>query len=146
VQSFFAWHVEDADLYSVNYLHWGAPKVWYCVPPSGKARFEQVAASMHPEAHRACRGFLRHKDILISPSVLRQFSVGYHMCKQNKGEYVVLNAAAYHSGFNAGFNTAEAVNFATEDWVEVWFWLELCEIACTAATVYVGLFTDGSLD
>jgi [histone H3]-trimethyl-L-lysine9/36 demethylase len=40
-------------------------------------------------------------------------------CKQNKGEYVVLNAAAYHSGFNAGFNTAEAVNFAMEEWVEV---------------------------
>lgn len=79
VQSFFAWHVEDADLYSVNFLHWGAPKVWYCVPPSGKARFEQVAASMHPEARRVCKGFLRHKDILISPSVLKQFNVRYHM-------------------------------------------------------------------
>lgn len=41
-------------------------------------------------------------------------------CKQEKGEYVVLNAAAYHSGFNCGFNTAEAVNFATPDWIEVW--------------------------
>ena len=80
-QSFFAWHVEDADLYSVNFLHWGAPKVWYCVPPSGKARFERVAAGMHPEAHRACKGFLRHKDILISPSVLKQFNVSYHMVR-----------------------------------------------------------------
>ena len=43
-------------------------------------------------------------------------------CKQNQGEYVVLNAAAYHSGFNSGFNTAEAVNFATEDWIEVCRW------------------------
>jgi [histone H3]-trimethyl-L-lysine9/36 demethylase len=40
-------------------------------------------------------------------------------CKQDPGQYVVLNAAAYHSGFNCGFNTAEAVNFATEDWIEV---------------------------
>jgi [histone H3]-trimethyl-L-lysine9/36 demethylase len=138
--------VEDADLYSVNFLHWGAPKIWYCVSPKDKAKFERLAGALHPEQLRQCKGFLRHKDILISPTVLKQFDIKYQVvrglspgagtsvctptsriatslcsvqCKQNPGEYVVLNAAAYHSGFNCGFNTAEAVNFATEDWIQV---------------------------
>lgn len=117
-KSFFAWHVEDADLYSVNFLHWGAPKIWYCIAPSDKAKFEQLAQSLNPDKQQKCKGFLRHKDILISPTLLKQYSVNYQVCKQEENEFVVLNAASYHSGFNCGFNTAEAVNFALEEWVE----------------------------
>jgi len=116
-KSFFSWHIEDVDLYSINYLHFGAPKVWYSVAPGDRKKFENMAGQLFPELVRNCKAFLRHKDILISPRVLRAFNVPFQQARQEAGEFVVLNAAAYHSGFNQGFNCAEAVNFALTDWL-----------------------------
>lgn len=40
--SWFAWHVEDHDLHSLNYMHIGAPKTWYGVPRDAAVAFEEV--------------------------------------------------------------------------------------------------------
>lgn len=36
---------------------------------------------------------------------------------QRAGEMIVTGPYGYHSGFNCGFNVAEAVNFGTKAWV-----------------------------
>ena len=40
--TFFCWHTEDNDLYSINYMIGGKPKTWYAVPDHAAEGFEQV--------------------------------------------------------------------------------------------------------
>ncbi len=49
------------DLASVNYLHCGAPKAWYCIPPAHRERFERLLEGLLPDMFRACPEFFRHK-------------------------------------------------------------------------------------
>jgi hypothetical protein len=40
--SWFAWHVEDHELHSLNFLHTGASKTWYAVPGDRASELEEV--------------------------------------------------------------------------------------------------------
>ena len=83
-RALFAWHTEDMDLYSVNYLHYGAPKFWYAIAPEDRERFEILAQGMVPEMWRACPEFLRHKELLISPTLLEQNGIPFTRMMQRR--------------------------------------------------------------
>lgn len=117
-RALFAWHIEDANLYSINLIHFGAPKSWYGLSPAEAKRFEQFAAYKFPHAANACANFLRHKMSVISPKVLRDHGFKVFECVHNAGEIMITLPEAYHSGFNHGFNVAESTNFATPRWPE----------------------------
>ena len=71
----FAWHTEDMDLYSINYLHFGAPKLWYAIPPEHGQRLERLAKGFFPDNFSQCGAFLRHKMTIVSPSILKKYSI-----------------------------------------------------------------------
>ena len=141
-RSLFAWHTEDLDLYSVNYLHFGAPKFWYAIAPEDRERFEILAQGMVPEMWRACPEFLRHKELLISPTLLEQNGIPFTRMIQHPGEFVVTYPGSYHSGFNTGFNCAESCNFATEAWVEYGECAGSCECVPDSVKLDMSIFED----
>ena len=133
----FAWHTEDMDLHSINYLHFGAPKFWYSIPTAHIRRFERLADGLFPQMKKTCPAYLRHKMCLISPMILRQNSIPYNKIVQHEGEIMVTFPCGYHSGFNTGFNCAESTNFATPRWVE--FGKRATRCCCRPDTVNISM-------
>ena len=139
-RSLFGWHKEDLDLYSINYLHTGAPKFWYSIDLDSNEDFENLAKEHFSEKFRECSEFLRHKTTLIEPSVLIKKGIGLHKIVQKAREFVVARAAAYHSGFNAGYNIAEAVNFALPSWLELVKDVNYCRCESDSVRINMNVF------
>ncbi|XP_008388726.2 putative lysine-specific demethylase JMJ16 isoform X2 [Malus sylvestris] len=115
--SSFCWHVEDHHLYSLNYMHWGAPKLWYGIPGKDACKFEEAMRKHLPGLFEEQPDLLHKLVTQLSPSILKSEGVPVYRCCQNAGEFVLTFPRAYHSGFNCGFNCAEAVNVAPVDWL-----------------------------
>lgn len=115
----FAWHLEDQDLYSINYLHFGAPKQWYSIPQSERTKFFDLMKETFSEEYKYCLEFLRHKTFLVSPQFLDKHNVKYNKVIHYQHEIIITYPYGYHAGFNYGYNLAESVNFATDDWFPI---------------------------
>lgn len=115
----FSWHLEDQDLYSINYLHFGAPKQWYSIPQADSSKFFSLMKDIFEEHYKNCHEFLRHKTFIASPEFLKKNGIRCNSVVHNQGEFVITYPYGYHAGFNYGFNLAESVNFALDDWLEI---------------------------
>ncbi|ELK34975.1 Lysine-specific demethylase 5B [Myotis davidii] len=115
--SSFCWHIEDHWSYSINYLHWGEPKTWYGVPGYAAEQLESVMKRLAPELFVSQPDLLHQLVTIMNPNTLMTHEVPVYRTNQCAGEFVITFPRAYHSGFNQGFNFAEAVNFCTVDWL-----------------------------
>ena len=73
--STFCWHFEDLMLYSLNYNHWGKPKVWYGVPEDNKEKFERAVKSKVALLFKKDPNILLDIITMVSPAYLQQQKV-----------------------------------------------------------------------
>lgn len=127
--TYFGFHLEDADLSSINYLHAGKPKVWYFVPTSEHAKLEHLANEFGKSVSTSCNNFIRHKALMIPPTTLRKNGIRFSRVVQHPNEFIVSFSGGYHSGFNCGINGAEAINFAAKKWLDCFPRFQSCHCA-----------------
>jgi len=115
-------------LYSTSYHHFGDTKTWYGIAASDAEKFEQAMI----RKFKSERGpndtlddetikLLWSKTLMVKPEFFVQQGVKLVRAKQTPGSFIVTFPKAYHSGFSAGYNLTEAVNFALDDWYRYGF-------------------------
>ncbi|CDW79070.1 lysine-specific demethylase 5b [Stylonychia lemnae] len=116
--STFCWHYEDLMLYSINYNHWGKPKLWYGVSEDYREKFEKAVKTKVALLFKKDPNLLMDIITMISPHYLVQQKVKVYKTLQMPGEFILTFPGAYHAGFSTGFNIGEAVNFVTKSWFD----------------------------
>ena len=111
------WRREEHNMYSITYNHWGAAKLWYCVPASAADKLEECFQKVMPDVYEAHVNDLGSVFTMLSPSFLMSAGVPVHTLEQFPGEYVVTYPGAYYASFNCGLNCTESVNFVPADWL-----------------------------
>lgn len=113
----FCWHVEDLSMYSLNYMHLGAAKTWYIVPPDHKEAFDKVIKGQYQKLFDKSPGILYNITLAMNPLELLDNKIPVFRTEQKAGEYILTFPRVYHCGFSHGYNVSEAVNVATPDWL-----------------------------
>ncbi|KAH7694090.1 Transcription factor jumonji/aspartyl beta-hydroxylase, partial [Aphelenchoides avenae] len=83
----FPWQVVDEMLYSFDYLHFGAGKVWYATSVSDYEKVVSALRTLYPEEYVYCTNAHVHKEFFVHPRLLEEkFGVKIFKTVQRAGE------------------------------------------------------------
>lgn len=82
----FGFHIEDANLNSINYMHQGGSKSWTVVAYKNQQKLEAAIKKISPYQ---CPNILRHKHLIISHEFLKENDIPFTVVIQNPGEYII---------------------------------------------------------
>ncbi|KAG5357849.1 Jumonji/ARID domain-containing protein 2 [Yarrowia sp. B02] len=114
-----SWGVEDMNMWSLDYMHFGSTRTWYSVSPAHYEKFQKLLERYIEKGERKIDSkFVLEPDLMISPQILRDEGIDVYICDQRPGEYVLSFPQAYRSHFCHGFNMSESVNLCPISWLD----------------------------
>uniref|UniRef100_A0A803M7N2 Uncharacterized protein n=1 Tax=Chenopodium quinoa TaxID=63459 RepID=A0A803M7N2_CHEQI len=111
------WTVSEHHLYKLQYLHLGAPRIWYSTPGCDSHKFEVIAKRHFPASGKDHLERTHRPDRQLSPTILKSEGIPVYRCIQRPGEFVLFLPGAYHSGFDCGFSCSVSAVFAPLEWL-----------------------------
>lgn len=78
----FGWHVEDMNLFSISFMIFGEPKIWYNIPECQGSELEKVQNKYKMEwPSLQCSHPLRHKNNCFDPNYVRSLAIEVYKVK-----------------------------------------------------------------
>ncbi|CAG0884570.1 unnamed protein product [Darwinula stevensoni] len=113
------WYRDPHCLPWIDYLHTGAPKVWYTVPSSQEKKFHEVMMDLVPDFCKDAPIWLPSDTAMVPPSVLIEKGISLFRTIQKPGEFVVHFPRTFTSSICTGYSLAESVYFSLPDWLDL---------------------------
>ena len=114
------WKVEDQLLYSATYVHSGAGKQWYCIPPYAASMYDDLVHKVHSEYMMSMEWTSPlGPNLMVNPTMLMERGVPVFGCTQEAGTLVICFPNSYTCSFNLGFNISEHMQMVLPDWLRM---------------------------
>lgn len=111
------WYRDPHGLPWIEYLHTGAPKIWYGIPDDHSLAFYTAMKQLVPTFCKNRKIWLPSDTTMVSPSLLVKHGVSVSRAVQQPGQFVVVFPKSYTSSICTGYCVSESVYYAPVDWL-----------------------------
>ena len=111
------WYRDPHGLPWVEFLHTGAPKIWYGIPDDHSLAFYTAMKQLVPGFCKNRKIWLPSDTTMVSPQYLVKHGVSVCRAVQSPGQFVVVFPRSYTSSISSGYNVSESVYYAPKQWL-----------------------------
>ena len=112
------WYRDPHNLPWIEYLHSGAPKIWYSISSQNEASFNSAMKKLVPNMIREGPFWLPADTTMVSPATLSKHGVTVTRVVQYPGQFILVLPGAFTSSLSTGYTLSESVYFARQQYLD----------------------------